>query len=143
MVGYNPKVLEKYAGRLYIRAYMTIIKWIVIFIFSAYILNEFEIIPLDFDPLFIYVIFGAIGIWTGLFKTLALRAEAQKMLCLKTIEQHLSNMLKQDDRELDARGSSKQTYYEGYTREGDQKKTYNQENKNDRTSVDEDTPRQW
>ncbi len=92
MVNYNPKVLEKWADRLYRRVYLEIIKWALISwgigLIIAIIASYFLHLHLELT-IFVSLIALIIGIGIGLSKTLELRARAQRDLWLVMMELRL------------------------------------------------------
>ncbi len=107
MVKYNPKVLEKYATRLYRHAEFTIIYYTVSGIFSAFVLslliygnNAFSTDNLSI----LFLLIGAlIGVAIGLSKTLEIRARAQRDLLMIEIEKHLSMMAESEKNAVEKR----------------------------------------
>ena len=101
MVKYNPKVLEKWAARLYHSAEMAIIYWSFGGLISAFALNFFlygSVFPSTDNLSILFLIIGLlIGLAVGLYRTLEIRARAQRDLCMVRIEKHLSELVKREE----------------------------------------------
>ena len=101
MVRYSPKVLEKYAARLYRSAEMTIVYWSLSGLISAFFLNFFlygsEFLSTENLSILFLIIGVLIGIAVGLSRTLEIRARAQRDLCMVRIEKHLSELVKREE----------------------------------------------
>jgi hypothetical protein len=94
MVGYDPQVIQRYAEHLYLRARgMVLICMLGGVVFGgaagALIGGALGYGPNMAIALAGAVLFGLLGFPVGLERSFALRAEAQKLLCMTRIEQGL------------------------------------------------------
>jgi hypothetical protein len=94
MVGYDPEVIQRYATHLYTRAKGVVLTHILAGAVIGGLAGALFGGVLGYGPNMVFALIGAVllglaGFPLGLEKSFALRAEAQRLLCMLQIETRL------------------------------------------------------